>query len=798
MNQQPPFPVGISSSRSFCTLTALAAFFSGLGFLHAAANNGWADDQLRAVQRQYTETIQPLLQKSCGDCHTGDSADAGFNLDQYQTLEQILGARKKWQKVEHRVAAHEMPPPDDAEPLTDPDYQTVMKWLDELLHSVDCTNINPGRVTLRRLNRTEYRNTVRDLIGIDYKPAADFPGDDVGYGFDNIADVISLPPILMEKYLNAAEEITQLAIVDPDRPTFEMNVLPKQFKTSDGASESDNRLLFFSNATATAQTKLPEPGKYRIIIGAYEDRGGNEPSKMAVGFNNIKPVQQAVDAGEDAIGKYEVIVNAKANSKQLEISFLNDAYQEKENGNAGYDRNLFITSVQIEGPLGKLPDSHQALFSTEKSSTSSRRNSDNVKNSGNITAEETLRARSILNRFASRAFRRIVTKTELDQLMQFYQTARTEGDGFEVAMRFPIQAILVSPHFLYKIEAPVTEDNTRYLSDFELATSLSYFLWSTMPDDELFRVAAEGKLRTAANFRSQLNRMLADPRSSALLDNFVTQWLHLRHLEDFQPDPDKFPGVDRELRRDMITETKLVVGELIKQDAPLTDLLETDFTYLNQRLAKFYGISGVVGENFRRVSTKKLGRSGLMTHASVLTLTSNPTRTSPVKRGKWIMENLLGEEPPPPDPKAMALEDQAELTGTIRQRLEQHRADPNCAVCHKVMDELGFALENFDAVGRWRDRDEGQPIDPRGLLPDGSEFSGAWEMQQTIRTKMHDQFIRCLTEKMMIFATGRGMEYFDDCAVDKIMLALKQKDYRFSELIYQVVASDPFLKRRGE
>ena len=282
-----------------------------------------------------------------------------------------------------------------------------------------------------------------------------------------------------------------------------------------------------------------------------------------------------------------------------------------------------------------------------------------------------------------------------------------------------------------------------------------------------------------------------------MIENFVAQWLQLRHLEHFQPDPDLFPGIDQAMRRDMATETKMVFADLIQRNASIIEILETDHSFLNERLANHYGIPNVTGPDFRSVETREFGRVGLMTHASVLTLTSNPTRTSPVKRGKWIMENLLGEEPPPPDPAAMQLEDQAELTGTLRQRMEQHRANPACAVCHKVMDQLGFALENYDAVGRWRDQDDTNAIDATGELPDGTVFEGSTELQQTVKTKMRDQFVRCSTEKMLIYALGRGLEYFDECTVDKIMEQVEPNNFRFSDLILAVATSEPFTKRQG-
>jgi hypothetical protein len=281
------------------------------------------------------------------------------------------------------------------------------------------------------------------------------------------------------------------------------------------------------------------------------------------------------------------------------------------------------------------------------------------------------------------------------------------------------------------------------------------------------------------------------------VENFVAQWLQLRHLEQFNPDPDLFPGIDEGMRRDMAMETKLTIADLIKRDASILEILDNNYTFINERLAEHYGIPKITGSKFRKVNTERFGRVGLMTQASILTLTSNPTRTSPVKRGKWIMENLLGEEPPPPDPAAMQLEDQAELTGTLRQRMEQHRANPSCAVCHKVMDQLGFALENYDAVGKWRDVDETSTIDAGGELPDGTAFRGAGELQQMLKMKMRDQFVRCITEKMLIYALGRGLEYFDECTVDKIISQIEQDNYRFSDLIMAVAMSDPFLKRQG-
>ena len=732
------------------------------------------ENDLRAVQRKYNDKIKPLLKEYCGDCHWGADADAGFNLESYKTLKDLLDARKKWKKVVVRVAAKEMPPADEAEALPDADHKAVLEWLDQLLNSVDCTNINPGRVTIRRLNRTEYQNTIRDLVGIDYKPARDFPGDDVGYGFDNIADVISLPPILMEKYLQAAEDITTQAIVDPSKPAYFKTISGDQFRGS--GSRRDLTLILTSNGTAGYDIDIPMAGRYDIQIRAYGKQAGNEPAKMKFSVNGKSSTTKSVRAEEDEAADYDFKARLKKGKQRLEVSFTNDYYVKN-----GGDRNLYVMHVVVKGPTDRVPRSHQMLITETPAKP----------------AEQRVAARRILNTFASRAYRRRASRGEIDRLMKLYDQSRKEGEPYEVSLRFAFQAVLISPYFLYKIEAPAAPGQIRDLSDFELATSLSYFLWSTMPDAELFKLAAQNKLRAPNILRAQVMRMLKDEKANAMVENFVAQWLQLRHLEHFKPDPDMFPGVDKDMLRDMATETKLTIADMIKKNKSITDILQSDYTFINERLAAHYGLKGIRGEKFQKVFSDKTGRTGLMTHASILTLTSNPTRTSPVKRGKWIMENLLGEEPPPPDPAAMQLEDQKELKGTLRQRMEQHRSNPNCAVCHKVMDELGFALENYDAVGKWRDKEMTNTIDARGELPDGTAFEGAKELQETVKTKMRDQFVRCLTEKMLIYALGRGMEYFDECTIDKLITDIKQDDYRFSDLIVAVVSSDPFRKRQG-
>lgn len=732
-------------------------------------------DDLRAIQRQYTQQILPTLKQYCGDCHWGDGAEADFNLEGFATLDQLLNGRKKWQKVVVRVVAKEMPPIEDP-PLPDDKHRVLLDWIDNLLNSVDCTEINPGRVTIRRLNRTEYKNTIRDLIGINYDPAEQFPGDDVGYGFDNIADVLSLPPILMEKYLQAAEEITNSAIVDPSVPRFKATIPGSEFKKTNGSRPFQTQHVLSTNGTISYPLEITESGKYELSIVAYGSQWGDEPVKMGIAVNGKGSVTKTVKATQEEPDSFTVTVRLKKGENQLGISFLNDFYEPNKG-----DRNLYVVNAEVTGPSGALPKTHLKLIPNSPSDPEAQR----------------VEAAKVLNLFMSRAYRRRATQGELNRIMKLYDQSREEGQGFEVSLRFTFQAVLVSPYFLYKVEAPTAIGETRNLNDFELATSLSYFLWSSMPDNELFRLAARGELSNPAEYQRQIVRMLKDPKANALVENFVEQWLQLGHLEHFKPDPDLFPGFNLEMQRDMATETKLLFADLIKRNASILDALDSESSFINQRLAEHYGVPGVRGENFRKVSMSKYGRRGLLTQASVLTLTSNPTRTSPVKRGKWILENLLGEEPPPPDPSAMQLEDQAELKGTLRQRMEQHRANPACAVCHKVMDQLGFALENYDAVGKWRDVDETSTIDPSGELPDGTLFTGAIELQRTVKTKMRDKFVRCMTEKMLIYALGRGLEYFDDCSVDKIIEEIETEGYRFSDLVIAIATSDPFIKRTG-
>jgi hypothetical protein len=582
----------------------------------------------------------PLVARYCTRCHGGARVRGGLALDRFADEAAALKDLTVWERVAEALRSGDMPPPNRPRP-TPAELGVLTAWLQGTLKT-DCSGPrDPGRVTLRRLNRAEYNNTIRDLVGIDFQPADDFPADDVGYGFDNIGDVLSLPPLLMEKYLAAAEKIIDRAFQSP-------------------------------------------PARQRIVT---------------------------------------------------------------------------------------------------------------------LTTQNEESARQVLRAFATRAYRRPVRNDELNRLVQLVALAQKNGDGFEAGLKLALQAVLVSPHFLFRVELDRRPGDkyVRLVGEFELASRLSYFLWSSMPDDELYRLAREKKLREPGVLEAQVKRMLTSPKSRALVDNFAGQWLQLRNLKGFTPDPAQFPGFDEPLRSAMLRETELFFEHVVREDRSVLDFLDANYTFVNERLARHYGIPGVKGDQFRRVDLAGTPRGGILTHASILTVTSNPTRTSPVKRGKWILDNVLGTPPPPPPPGVEELKEDREvvLSGTLRQRMEQHRADPSCASCHQRMDPLGFGFENFDAVGAWREKEGKHAIDPSGVLPGGQSFKGPAELRAVLRKK-EDAFARCLADKMLTYALGRGTERSDRCFIDEIGRNLARHGYKFSDLVLEVVKSDPFQKRTGK
>ncbi|MBH25603.1 MAG: hypothetical protein CMH57_14360 [Myxococcales bacterium] len=638
---------------------------------------------------------------------------------------------------------------------------------------------DPGRVTIHRLNRVEYNNTVRDLLGTALSPADDFPADDIGHGFDNNADVLSLSPLQLELYERAAEVLIEDTLAIPRAAPDVLQFEAEEMTASVGASYRDQGWNLWSNGTLET-IFTADDGEYRLSARAFGHQAGDEPAQMAINLDGRVLAVIDVEATEGAPAVYSVEAEVEAGEHVFSVEFINDFYLPEEDA----DRNLIVDWMRIEGPLNLPP------------ADTTRR--DRVLTCAPEAGAEEVCARAVVQGFARRAWRRPVTDAEVDQLMPLFQLGMEESADFEEAIRLPLQAVLLSPNFVFRVELDPdpNAESAHALSDHELATRLSYFMWSSMPDDELMTLADEGRLNTDEELRRQVSRMLADPRSRALVENFAGQWLYTRAMEDVQPDYNVFPEFDDELREAMRLETELFFEEFLYTDRSVEEMLTARFSYINDRLARHYGMDARPGDGFERVELTG-PRHGLLGQGSVLTVTSYPTRTSPVKRGKWILTQLLCTEPEAPPPGVEGLAEPEMPTGTLRERLEQHRADPICASCHDSMDPLGFGLENFDAVGAYRLQDiHGFDIDASGELPDGSSFTDASGMASIIAEDPN--FARCVTWQMYTYALGRGIEGVDTLHLRAIRAAFEDGDHTLHALIEAIVLSPSFRMRRGE
>lgn len=638
---------------------------------------------------------------------------------------------------------------------------------------------DPGRKTLHRLNRAEYNNTLRDLLGTSQRPADDFPADDHGYGFDNIADVLSLSPLLLELYDRAAEQVVEEVLHVPRTEPDVFQAEAEALSGSVGAAWREQGWNLWSNGSIGPSVEIAEAGRYRIAVRAFGQQAGDELAKMAINVNGLPAQIFDVAATQDNPEVYTVEVELEAGLTQIEAEFLNDYYDP----DASQDRNLIVDWFEVVGPLdveGGVNPLRERLVTCDP-------------------AEGEACASAILGRLAPRAWRRPLEPGELDRLLGLYRAAVAEGEGFDDALGWSLRGVLVSPHFIYRVEVdPGSEEAPRRLSDYELASRLSYFLWSSMPDDVLFELASSGQLHDPEVLKAQVDRMLDDPRSQALVENFAGQWLYTRALVDVQPDYQYFPGFDEPLRQAMRQETELFFGVFLREDLGVDELFSADFTFLNDRLAQHYGLpSPGSGEAMVRVQLGGEERRGLLTQGSVLTVTSYPTRTSPVKRGKWVLTQLLCSEPPPPPPGVEGLATEVNPTATLRERLEQHRSNPECAVCHQIMDPVGFAMEHYDGIGLYRDMDRGGfPIDATGELPGLGTFDGTLELSDVIAS--HQELPTCVTEQLMTYALGRGMERSDQVWVEEVASGFASDGMRLRALIKRIVLSPPFQYRRGE
>jgi hypothetical protein len=752
-------------------------------------------------------------------CHNERLKTGGLSLE---TLDPArAGARPEiWEKVLHKLNGNLMPPggmprPDSAT------HRSLVSSIEALLDEAAAAAPDPGRTeALHRLNRAEYRNAVRDLLALDIDVSALLPADDVSYGFDNIAGVQRMSPTLMERYLAAARKISSVAIGASARePTTETFLVPPELRQDDRL----DGLPFGTRGGTVLHHTFPRDGIYNVRAQLTRYAGASfddipafdQPQRLELSIDGqpvhvfeLLPPAEGGGSGPNRRSldaDWQVRFPAKAGARTVALAFLNRTPALLENllepfekpvpgGPNGYyttQKGAYLRSVEISGPYE----------ATGAGRTASRERVLTCRPA--LQADEEACARAILSKLARRAFRRPVVDADLQTVFSLYTEGRAQGT-FELGIERAIEGLLVSPEFLYRIErepANGVSGSAYRISDLELASRLSFFLWSSIPDEALLDAARAGTLRTPGVLEQHVKRMLADPRAEALVTNFVAQWLFLRNLPTVLPDPKLDQDFDEDLRQGFRRETELLAGSILREDRSVLELLTADYTFVNERLARHYGIPNIQGTHFRRIELEDENRRGLLGQGSVLAVTSFPNRTSPVVRGKWILENLLGTPPPPPPPDVPTLTEKpnpAEETQSMRDRIAQHRANPTCASCHAMMDPLGLSLENYDFVGRWRTVDEARmPIDASGVLPDGTKFEGPAGLREVL-TRRPDRFVRTFTEKLLTYAIGRGLEHYDMPTVRSITRDASRDDYRASTLILGIVNSVPFQMRRRQ
>lgn len=757
----------------------------GLGVATLGAG-GVLSSQQAGQKVEYGRDVRPTVQKFCAPCHTGKDAAAGIDLSRAKTDLDVQTADRDWDRVVRALSSNHMPPASATQPSLE-QRQRLIAAVESIL-SGNCALQDPGRVTVRRLNRTEYTNTIRDLTGVEFDPAADFPNDDVGYGFDNIGDVLTISPLLMEKYLDAAEKVAEAAIsVGGSKSARYNGDRLSQVQGTNTTNEGDHG--FFAGAVSTLDHTFSVGGDYRIRVMAYGMQAGPEPCRMAILLDGKALQTFDVPATASKPEWCEVPIAASAGRHTVGVAFTNDYYQPNNPDPKQRDRNLYIRQLEIEGPFGGqavYPETTTRIIPQQPAPGSERQ-----------------AAQTYLAAFAAKAYRRPLKPGELDAIMRVFEVPLANKEPFNRCMQVAVAGILVSPNFLFRVELDpkgIDKSGSRLIGSYEIASRLSYFLWSTMPDAELFALAAKGTLNEPQAIEAQVERMLKDPKAKMLGRTFADQWLQLTKLTHLRPDPKSFAIYSPQARNLMVRQATMFFDDIVANDRSVIDFLDSDYTFVNNQLAAYYDIGGVDGAEMRRVAIDKPERGGLLGMGAVLMLTSNPTRTSPTKRGKWILEQILGTPPPPPPPMAGDLQPTAPdgRKLNLREQLEEHRKNPECAGCHAQMDPLGFSLENFNAVGQWRFNDaEGKPVDASGVMPDGKKVNGPIELRKVLLDRK-DQFVRALSEKLMIFGLGRGVTLRDDCALDDVAKRCRESGYRFSAIIKGIATSDAFRKRRAQ
>jgi cytochrome c5 len=771
----------------------------------APQNNAAAQPSAEALKSKET------VNQYCVTCHSEALKTGGLTLEKMD-FNDIGSGAEVWEKVVKKLQSGMMPPQGRPKP-DETTRSSLISWLETNLDRAAALKPNPGRPLLRRLNRSEYANAVRDLLALEVDPAALLPPDDSGYGFDNNADILGISPVLLERYLSAAGSISSLAVGDPDTRTTSWTIRIRQDASQDRHIEG---LPLGTVGGALSKLNLPLDGEYAIAVRYFRTnlgamRGLEYPHQVEITvdgervhlgkFGGNEDFKWALEnitlAADDAERRSAARVNLKAGPREIGVAFLDmpgentlrlQPFIRSSNDTLDPSGHAHIDSFTITGPFnssgpGDTP-SRRKIFSCRPKSA----------------GEEEPCARKIMAALAHRAYRGFEKPTDIDRLMLFYKSERPDRD-FERGVQMALQRLLSSPKFIFRAEndpATLASGSIHRVSDLELASRLSFFLWSSIPDEELLNAAAQGKLKNAATLDQQVKRMLADPRAQALVQNFAGQWLYLRNLKNQIPNSLEFPDFDDNLRQALQKETELFFNSIIEEDRNVVDLMTADYTFLNERLARHYGVPNVYGSHFRRVIVTDEARKGLLGQGSILMVTSHTDRTSPVVRGKWILENLLGAPPPPPPAVVPPLKESAEREGgkilSMRERMEEHRNNPACSGCHSIMDPIGFAMENFDAVGAWRLNEARVPIDASGQLLDGTKVNGVVDLKKALM-RHPERFVATFTEKMMTYALGRGLAYYDMPTVRSIVRDSAQSNYKFSSIVSEIVKSAPFQMR---
>jgi mono/diheme cytochrome c family protein len=809
-------------------LTAAGIWLLPLGaVLPLYAENPQPPSVTATAQAPSSAPHRALLDRYCVTCHNDRLRTADLALDTLD-LDHVGESPEVWEKVVRKLRAGVMPPVGRPRP-DQPSYDGLATWLEAALDRAAAASPDPGRTEpFHRLNRAEYQNAIRDLLALDIDITERLPPDDASYGFDNIAGVLKMSPTLMDRYLSVSRHISRVAVGLPvssqSVDTFSIRPDYPQDRRLEG-------LPFGTRGGTKIRYTVPVDATYLIQV-RLSRRAGNGANEDVPRFDESHDLELSVDgtrvalftlAGDPALpgervdpnygdrtrndldANWEVRLPLRAGPREIQAAFVaRSAVVDDTQARLPFERPIHYSDERRQPYLGEVVIMGP-FDATGPGDTPSRRRIFLCQPSGadaGHSPDDASCGRTILTALAHRAYRRPVSDADLEPLLAFYKEGHANG-GFDEGIQGALEFLLISPDFLFRVERDpeAVPPKTAYrVSDLELATRLSFFLWSSIPDAELLDLAVQGDLSRPAVLEQQVRRMLADPRSSSLISNFASQWLFLRNLPALTPDPRLFPDFDEGLREAMRRETELFVESIIREDRNVTEFLTADYTFVNERLARHYGIPHVKGSHFRRMTVPGGTRGGLLGHASILTVTAYPHRTSPVLRGKWVLENILGTPPPPPPPDVPPLEDTSGATQALsmRERMAQHRSSPTCAACHAIMDPPGLSLEQFDAVGRWREVDASfAPIDATGALPDGTTFDGVAGLRQALLSRP-EQFVSTLSEKMLIYALGRGVEYYDAPALRAILEDAARDDYRFSSLVLGIVNSTPFQMRRTQ